>query len=98
VFLLSSRAEGFSRALIEALAAGVPAVCTEVGGVSELPDGAVARVPVGDDEAMGRAILRLLEDEPLRVTAGTAARDAAGLYAPSACHAAYAALYEALVR
>ena len=36
VFVLSSRAEGFSRALIEALGAGVPAVCTDVGGADEL--------------------------------------------------------------
>jgi glycosyltransferase involved in cell wall biosynthesis len=93
IFVLPSRAEGFSRALIEALGAGLPAVCTDVGGVDELPATAVRRVPVGDHEAMGRAILDLLGDEEGRARAAAAARATAERYAPETCHATYADLY-----
>ncbi|MDD5354404.1 MAG: glycosyltransferase, partial [bacterium] len=36
VFFLASLEESFPQALLEALSAGVPAVCTDVGGVKEL--------------------------------------------------------------
>ncbi|MCK5115255.1 MAG: glycosyltransferase [Candidatus Aegiribacteria sp.] len=39
VFLITSRTEGLPRALLESLAAGVPVVSTNVGGIHELIDG-----------------------------------------------------------
>ncbi len=97
LYLLSSRAEGFSRALLEGLAAGLPVVSTDVGGAAELPPDAVRRVAVGDARAMADAALALLDDERSRSAAGHAARRAAARYAPGPCHAAYAALYEELL-
>ncbi|MFV2020851.1 glycosyltransferase [Micromonospora sp. LOL_023] len=62
LFVLPSRTEGLSRALIEAMARGLPAVGTLVGGTPELldPDCLTA---AGDPAALAEAIGRLLADQ-----------------------------------
>ncbi len=65
VFALSSRWEGCPNVLIEALAAGTPVVATDcISGPAEiLQDGRYGPlVPVGDDPALGQAILNTLQD------------------------------------
>ena len=63
-------------AVIEAMAAGKPVVCTRVGGVS----GIVAEgetgyiVPVGDAEALAERMTRLLRDPQLRARMGQRGR------------------------
>ena len=66
VLVSSSWMETFGLSLAEAMAAGVPAVATRVGGVPELTgeDGALL-VPPGDEEALAGAILRLVDDPEL---------------------------------
>ena len=61
VFLLPSRQEGFSNALLEAMASGLPCVATDVGGNSEaLVDGEGGYiVKPFDDAAIAEAVLRL---------------------------------------
>jgi glycosyltransferase involved in cell wall biosynthesis len=61
--------------LIEAGAAGVPAVAPDVGGVSDVvtPDTGVL-VPPGDEGALGDAIARLVADPGLRAEMGVAGR------------------------
>jgi glycosyltransferase involved in cell wall biosynthesis len=58
VFALSSREEGIPNALLEAMAAGRPAIATAVGGNREvLEDGATGwLVPAGSPEALARAL------------------------------------------
>jgi glycosyltransferase involved in cell wall biosynthesis len=60
-FVLSSLWEGSPNALIEAALAGVPAVSTDSGGVSELIEDGVSGllVPPADPEALAEAMLRL---------------------------------------
>lgn len=64
VFALTSRNEGTPVALIEAMAAAVPGVSTDVGGVAHvIPDARVGRrVPDGDPVAFARAVTDLLSD------------------------------------
>jgi glycosyltransferase involved in cell wall biosynthesis len=74
--LISSHEEGFSNALLEGMAAGLPMIATDVGGNAEaLIDGVTGLlVPAKDLEAMGDAILRLAGDPSLARRLGIAGR------------------------
>ena len=66
VLVCSSKWEGFGNVLVEALACGCPVVSTNcpTGPVEILQDGRFGRlVPVGDDAAMGEAILRTMDED-----------------------------------
>ena len=62
--VLSSLSEGSPNALLEAMAAGVPVVATNVGGIPEIVthDESALLVQAGDVPAMSAAMDRLLED------------------------------------
>lgn len=64
VCVLSSRAEGFSNAILEYMAAARPVVATDVGGAREaIVEGETGfLVAAGDDEAMAERIIRLLRE------------------------------------
>lgn len=78
VFCLPSvKREGLARAIIEAMAYGVPPVVTDSGGSPELVvDGQSGFVvPVRDAMALARAFERLYRDVALRARLGQAARE-----------------------
>jgi glycosyltransferase involved in cell wall biosynthesis len=61
LFIMPSRTEGLPRALIEAMARGVPCIASDVGGIPEL----LAKddlVPPGDGAALARKIIAVLEE------------------------------------
>ncbi|MDZ7809186.1 MAG: glycosyltransferase [Arhodomonas sp.] len=67
VLALSSRREGASAVIVEALACGTPVVSTDCpSGPAEILDGVTPRalVPVGDAEALGEALLAMLRNPP----------------------------------
>jgi glycosyltransferase involved in cell wall biosynthesis len=66
VLVISSVNEGTPLTVIEAMAAGCPAVCTAVGGVPDLlQNGELgALVPSGDADALAGAILRVIQSPP----------------------------------
>jgi glycosyltransferase involved in cell wall biosynthesis len=67
IFVLPSLYEGYGMALAEALAAGLPIVCTTGGAAARtVPDTAAFKVPPGDASALGVALGRLLADSALR--------------------------------
>lgn len=77
VFLLSSFTEGVSITLLEAMANGVPAVVTDVGGNSEVViDGDTGfLVPLGAEEQMAMRIVELLENSQLSETMSFRSRE-----------------------
>lgn len=76
VGVLPSLSEGFSNSLLEYMAAGLPAVATDVGGNRELlTDGETGfLVPPASPRALAQKIVLLLKDARLRESLGENAR------------------------
>ncbi len=76
VFVLTSRNEGTPVALIEAMAAGVASVSTDVGGVRDVIHGPHlgSLVPFGAPEALAAAVAELAGDLATRQKLGSEAR------------------------
>jgi glycosyltransferase involved in cell wall biosynthesis len=64
IFVLPSRSEGFSNAIVEAMAASLPVIATNVGGNSEAVQHGISGVivPPEDSDALAAAIVQLLSD------------------------------------
>lgn len=77
IFVLPSKTEGISNALLEAMAAGLVCVATPVGGNNEvLGHGQYGvMVPVGDVQSWARTLIQLGRDENLRRNLGNRARE-----------------------
>jgi glycosyltransferase involved in cell wall biosynthesis len=77
VLVLPSHAEGLPMSVLEAFAAGLPVICTPVGGLAEVVvhefNGLLVRP--GDVAALVDAVGRLITDEPLRARLAVGARD-----------------------
>ena len=86
IFALSSRFEGFSLALVEAMRVGLPPVsfaCPH-GPPEIITDGVDGLlVPPTDVDALGAAICALIEDPARRAALGAAARQSVQRYAPA---------------
>jgi glycosyltransferase involved in cell wall biosynthesis len=99
IFVLPSHQEGFSNALLEAMAANVPAIATAVGGnIDAMVDNNTGLlVRPHDPEALGAAIVRLAKDPALRRQLAEAARlRAEERFSLDACVGRYERLYRAL--
>jgi len=76
ILLLPSFWEGFGIVLIEAMAAGKPAISTDISSMPEIiVDGQTGFVvPPGDAEALAERTIKLLQDSSLRKRYGQASR------------------------
>ena len=65
-YLSSSDYEGLSNSMLEALAIGLPSICTDcpIGGANMIIENNVngILIPVGDSDAMGKQICKLIEN------------------------------------
>jgi glycosyltransferase involved in cell wall biosynthesis len=76
IFVLPSRSEGFSNAIIEAMAASLPVVATNVGGNAEAVKDGVSGfiIPSEDSAALAEAICGMLQDREMAVQMGAAGK------------------------
>ena len=76
IFVLPSLYEGSPNALLEAMACGLPAVASDVGGVRDMikdwENGLL--IPVNRPDALAQKLILLAEDKELRKSLGNAAR------------------------
>ena len=77
LFVLPSYAEGLPMSLLEAMAAGLPVVTTNVGGIPDLVHNDIEGIVVepGDAAALAEAILSILLDSKLGERLGKVARE-----------------------
>lgn len=99
IYVMSSRFEGFGMVLIEAMACGVPCVSFNCNyGPSDIIqnglDGYI--VENGNIDALASTILKLIEDENLRKTMGTKAKENVKRYLPETIVKQWDELFKAL--
>ena len=77
IFVQTSRSEGLPNTVMEAMAAGLSCVCTNVGGCPELVgEGTTGYlVPVGDEKVLAARIVELARDPAGRSRMGRAGRE-----------------------
>jgi glycosyltransferase involved in cell wall biosynthesis len=100
VLAAPSRNEGMGRALVEAMALGLPVVATSVGGIpAVVVDGECGRlVPAGDPAALATALAELGRDATLAAKLGDAAVHRAERFATPVTDARLLTLYARLTR
>lgn len=99
--LLCSHQEGFSIAILEAMAAGLPMIATDVGGNAEaIVDGETGLiVPAHNPKALARAIVTLAKAPAARAAYGNAGRERVTKnFSLANCVDQYEALYIGLLR
>jgi glycosyltransferase involved in cell wall biosynthesis len=94
VFVLSSSTEGLSNSLLEAMAAGLPVVASDVGGNRDVvTPGSGVLVDWRDVAACAGVLDTLLEDDDVRRDVGRAARERARAFAMETIVTRYRELY-----
>jgi GT2 family glycosyltransferase/glycosyltransferase involved in cell wall biosynthesis len=78
VFVQTSRHEGFCLPILEAMATGLPVVCTDAHGNRDFcRDGENCLIPEAEPHAVAQAIQRVLDDHELRARLVEAGRETA---------------------
>lgn len=76
IFIQSSRREGLSNTMLEAMSSGLPVIVTQVSGTTEIvkETGAGIVVPIGDANSLANAIIKMISSDLLRQQKGAISR------------------------
>lgn len=77
LFVATSEREGFGLAVVEAMLAGLPVVCTHTRAFTEIVESGTTGYLVADEEDLARRVLELLERPELREEMGRRGRELA---------------------
>ncbi|MBM4369786.1 MAG: glycosyltransferase, partial [Deltaproteobacteria bacterium] len=94
VLAVPSRWEGFGIAALEGMAAGVPVVASDVGGLAELVGDAGVLVPPGNPRALRDALDRVLRDRDLARDLSRRGRERARRYGMERMVGSYVDIWE----
>ncbi|HOV85400.1 MAG TPA: glycosyltransferase family 1 protein [Syntrophobacteraceae bacterium] len=97
LLVFPSRYEGFGLPPLEAMACGVPVVCTETSSLPEVVGDAAIRVPVGEAHSLAEGILRALTDRELRERLRTLGLHRARTFSRDDAAGQVAAVYDSLL-
>jgi len=98
IFCFPSLWEGFGTALVEAMAAGLPVVASDIPPHREVLGDAGIFVPPGDNDAIEKAIKRLINDSSLREALGKKAGERAKLFTIENAVKTYENLFEDILK
>ena len=99
VGVLTSTSESFSNSIVEYLAAGLPVVCTEVGGAREAVEDNINGfvVPIGDYEQIAGKLLKIFRDNSVTTMGKASRKKAENLFSSTTMFGAYEKIYISLV-
>lgn len=98
VYLLTSHVEGLPLSVLEGMAAGLPVLGTDVGGMSDIVQGNGVLIPDGDLDALVREMIRFARDPALRERFGQISKELVKAYSADACAEGYLAIYRKIKR
>lgn len=98
VFVLSSRSEGFPLSLIEALAAGLPCIATDVSGVDEMLGECGGIIVPKESPGDLASAMKVMLDAGVREKFSIQARLLGAKFSYDACSFEFGAIYSSLVK
>ena len=93
-FVMSSHYEGMPLSVAEAMAAGLPIIAPQVGGLNEMVDGNGILYEVDNQNALSKAIINLIDNNDLWDQYHMASISRAGMFDVSEMVKKYEQLYD----